>query len=348
MGLGFFWVVLYACWPQPLHPLSLRCVGIQGYFLAFSLPWTALHDASTLLLECVSPLHAPPCACTHSRDTALQCTQLNPSPAMGASHPARGELEAEPPDSPQAAQQQQQQLLNPALDAWSLVGHAVQRYGSLLAVVDRSAGPEPEQAKQLRYDDLAHRASALASHLRAAWGVRRGDRVGVMLRNCVEVMEAHFAAAGLHAVIVNLNTNLAPRELAHVLRDSGTQALIVDAEFAAPVTAALELLSSSSGLDGVGTGATGGPGGSEIEAAAGSSSAASQQRLALSNIAWVIKPGAEPRGAAAAGDYVVRLLQLGVRCNEYEGESGPGRLLASRSALCCTIITLRLQAAGRW
>lgn len=85
-----------------------------------------------------------------------------------------------------------------------------------------------------------------------------------------------------------------------------------------------------------------------MEAAAGSSSAASQQRLALSNIAWVIKPGAEPRGAAAAGDYVARLLQLGVRCNEYEGESGPGHLLAPRSALCCTIITLRLQAAGRW
>lgn len=76
--------------------------------------------------------------------------------------------------------------------------------------------------------------------MHAAWGVQGpGSRVGVMLRNCAEVMEVHFACAALHALVVNVNVNLAARELRHVLEDSGCTALVADAEFGELVAAAL-------------------------------------------------------------------------------------------------------------
>lgn len=42
----------------------------------------------------------------------------------------------------------------------------------------------------------------------------------------------HFAAAALRAIIVNINVNLAPQELAHILADSGADIVIASPEFA--------------------------------------------------------------------------------------------------------------------
>jgi acyl-CoA synthetase (AMP-forming)/AMP-acid ligase II len=50
----------------------------------------------------------------------------------------------------------------------------------------------------------------------------------MMLR--AEVMEVHFACVALHALVINVNVNLAARELRHVLADSGCTVMVVDAE----------------------------------------------------------------------------------------------------------------------
>lgn len=49
----------------------------------------------------------------------------------------------------------------------------------------------------------------------------------------------HFAAAALHAVVVNVNVSLAPPELAYVLADSGATVLVAAPEFAGPLADAL-------------------------------------------------------------------------------------------------------------
>jgi len=54
-----------------------------------------------------------------------------------------------------------------------------------------------------------HRESVALAHWLHQQGIGRGDAVAVHCRNSAAVMRIHFAAAALHAVVVNLNINLA-------------------------------------------------------------------------------------------------------------------------------------------
>ncbi|MEE9275003.1 MAG: long-chain fatty acid--CoA ligase, partial [bacterium] len=74
------------------------------------------------------------------------------------------------------------------------------------------------------------RSGALAAAL-AGLGVGPGDRVGVLLYNCPEFLEAHFAICRLGAIIVPLNFRLAGPEFAYILGDAGACVLITEAAF---------------------------------------------------------------------------------------------------------------------
>jgi len=99
------------------------------------------------------------------------------------------------------------------------------------AVIDLGTGHEGTYAQQLE------RVGHLCGVLRGL-GVSGGDRVGVMAGGShvyVELWQACLAGA---AVIHPINNRLAPDELVHVLTDSGTTVMFVDATFA-PVVAGL-------------------------------------------------------------------------------------------------------------
>ena len=66
-------------------------------------------------------------------------------------------------------------------------------------------------------------------------GIRKGDRVAVVLLNCVEFLEAFFAAAKLGAIFVPLNWRLAPPELEYQLNDSGASMVLFHDSFLANV-----------------------------------------------------------------------------------------------------------------
>ncbi|MGW5849568.1 class I adenylate-forming enzyme family protein [Streptomyces sp. NPDC055254] len=70
-------------------------------------------------------------------------------------------------------------------------------------------------------------SDSVAGHL-AAHGVRRGDRVAVMLQNTPHYVLAVLAAWKAGAVVVPLNPMYKAREVGHVLRDSGARALVCD------------------------------------------------------------------------------------------------------------------------
>ena len=126
------------------------------------------------------------------------------------------------------------------LDAWRILDDAAERFGDRLAVVDCGAGSSNgDGALLLTYAQLRARAARLAAAL-ARLGAARGARVAVLMRNRAEVLEAHFAAAALHAVVVNVNTALAPAELEYVLGDSGAALVLAAREFGAPLRAALD------------------------------------------------------------------------------------------------------------
>lgn len=126
----------------------------------------------------------------------------------------------------------------PQQDVWQLLELAAIHHADKLAVVDCAAGgPGGAGARTLTYAGLHEHALAAAAALRAA-GVRRGDRIGLLSRNASHVIELHFAAAALHAVIVNLNIHLAPRELAYICADSAPVLVFADTHCAPQLLAA--------------------------------------------------------------------------------------------------------------
>ena len=57
-------------------------------------------------------------------------------------------------------------------------------------------------------------------------GVKKGDRVGVQLFNCTELIQTFFAAFKIGAILVPINPSLKTPELAYIYRDAGLSALV--------------------------------------------------------------------------------------------------------------------------
>jgi acyl-CoA synthetase (AMP-forming)/AMP-acid ligase II len=95
---------------------------------------------------------------------------------------------------------------------------------------------EVERGRRHTFAELDRRANRAANAF-AARGVRPGDRVALLLMNGVEYLESFFGLAKLGAVVVPLNWRLVADELAFILKDSGSTALLHDSEFDGAVAA---------------------------------------------------------------------------------------------------------------
>src|SRR5262245_16096836 len=78
--------------------------------------------------------------------------------------------------------------------------------------------------------ELKARADALARALLAA-GVRRGDRVAVILPNRPEWVTSLFAASKIGAITVGVSTFSSPRELAWTIEHCRPAAIVATASF---------------------------------------------------------------------------------------------------------------------
>ena len=117
-----------------------------------------------------------------------------------------------------------------------------------LSFLGRSAAVFPEKTaivdgnRRISYREFAVEATRLARALGVA-GVEPGDRVAYLCPNTPEMLMAHFAVPLAEAVLVAINTRLAPAEVRYVCDHSGATLLVVDAELwgtVAPVAAELE------------------------------------------------------------------------------------------------------------
>ncbi|WP_412515269.1 long-chain-fatty-acid--CoA ligase [Actinomadura madurae] len=97
---------------------------------------------------------------------------------------------------------------------------------------DRAAVVHGESTWTFR--EFAALVELRARMLRAA-GVRPGDRVAYLMPNVPEMLAAHFAVPLAGAVLVAINTRLAPDEVRYILDHSGATVLVVDSEYAATV-----------------------------------------------------------------------------------------------------------------
>ncbi|WP_067133937.1 class I adenylate-forming enzyme family protein [Microtetraspora malaysiensis] len=87
--------------------------------------------------------------------------------------------------------------------------------------------------ERITYEEHFRRAATLARRLVEDYGVRRGDRVALAMRNYPEWVVAFSAILAAGAVAVPLNAWWTGQELAYGLADSGARLLIADAERAA-------------------------------------------------------------------------------------------------------------------
>lgn len=70
--------------------------------------------------------------------------------------------------------------------------------------------------ESISYRDFHKRAEALAKGM-LAYGLKKGDHVGLLMPNCIDFCVAYYAAQLIGAVVVTINARYKSAELAHVL-----------------------------------------------------------------------------------------------------------------------------------
>ena len=134
-----------------------------------------------------------------------------------------------------------------------------ERFNIGVAACDRHATGEGRLAliyeapdgtvERFSFDDLKRLSNRCANAL-GGLGIRRGDRVGVLLPQRPETAIAHLAIYKLGAVAVPLFVQFGPDALEHRLADSGARALITDGDNLAKVPRDLPELATILVVDG--------------------------------------------------------------------------------------------------
>lgn len=99
----------------------------------------------------------------------------------------------------------------------------------------REAYVDSVSGLRLTFEQLNGRCNQIANALLES-GVKPGDRVGILLKNSPEFLEAYFGIAKIGAVVVPINWRLIPDELEFILKDSGVTSLIFGDEFIENIT----------------------------------------------------------------------------------------------------------------
>jgi acyl-CoA synthetase (AMP-forming)/AMP-acid ligase II len=91
-----------------------------------------------------------------------------------------------------------------------------------------------ERDRAFTYPETNRRVNRLAHGL-LSLGLRKGDKVAVLLENCVEIVEVYLATAKTGLVAVPINFRLLGPEIEYILLNSDARALVVHDEFASCV-----------------------------------------------------------------------------------------------------------------
>ena len=107
---------------------------------------------------------------------------------------------------------------------------------NLASILTESAEALPEAAairlgaKQLSFAELDDRSARLAGLLEER-GLKRGDRVGIMLPNVTEFPICYYGVLRVGGIVVPMNVLLKRREIGFYLQDSGATVLLAWHQF---------------------------------------------------------------------------------------------------------------------
>ncbi|QDP00960.1 long-chain-fatty-acid--CoA ligase FadD [Thalassotalea sp. PS06] len=85
---------------------------------------------------------------------------------------------------------------------------------------------------KLSYRELEQQATAFAAYLQQDLGLKKGDKLAIMVPNTLQYPIALFGGLMAGLTIVNVNPLYTARELKHQLNDSGTKAIVIIENFA--------------------------------------------------------------------------------------------------------------------
>jgi len=101
---------------------------------------------------------------------------------------------------------------------------AVTRYADKPAFIN--------MGETISFRKLEERSRAFAAYLQQGLGLKKGDRVALMMPNLLQYPVALFGVLRAGMVVVNVNPLYTPRELEHQLCDSGASAIVIVSNFA--------------------------------------------------------------------------------------------------------------------
>lgn len=114
----------------------------------------------------------------------------------------------------------------------------VNEYASLTEVFHQAASTYAEKpafvnlGKTITYAELDQLTRDFAAYLTQECGMRKGDRIAIMMPNLLQYPIVLFAALRAGLVIVNTNPLYTKRELRHQLKDSGAVSIVILENFA--------------------------------------------------------------------------------------------------------------------
>ena len=109
----------------------------------------------------------------------------------------------------------------------------INEFRSISAVFDSSVAKFRDRAalssfgKELTYGQMEEKVEQFAAYLQCELQLKKGDRIAIMMPNCLQYPIAIFAALRAGLTVVNVNPLYTARELKHQLCDAQANALLV-------------------------------------------------------------------------------------------------------------------------
>ena len=104
---------------------------------------------------------------------------------------------------------------------------------TLVRVLDEAETEYPDNMAfanfgvSISYRQVAKDSRSFAAYLQNVLGLKKGDRLAIMMPNLLQYPVAVFGALRAGLIVVNVNPLYTPRELEHQLRDSGAKAILI-------------------------------------------------------------------------------------------------------------------------
>jgi long-chain acyl-CoA synthetase len=111
-------------------------------------------------------------------------------------------------------------------------------FSSINAIFDQSVVHYAERpaftnfGKSISFAELDEQCRAFAAYLEKRVGLKKGDRIAIMMPNLLQYPVAMFAALRAGLIVVNTNPLYTARELNHQPTDAGVSAIVIVENFA--------------------------------------------------------------------------------------------------------------------